>query len=141
MKAVLNTFLNFGGNCREAFTFYEKNLDGKILAMMTLSEAPPGPDNGMSRDSIIYGHVQIGDSHLMGSDAPPNFQPIRSSYVSLGLFSNEDAERAYNVLKDGGEVFMPLAETFFAHRFAMLRDKFGVLWMIIHGKQPPAAQA
>lgn len=140
MKAVVHPYLNFGGNCREAFTYYQQHLGGKILAMMTMGDAPPGaPTGDMKKDAIMYAHIQLGDGHLMGSDAPPNFEPMRSNYVMLGLFSNEDAESAYKALSDGGSIFMPLGETFFAHRFAMLRDKFGALWMIIHGKQPPAA--
>jgi len=59
---------------------------------------------------------------------------MRSAYLTLAVDSNEEAERIYNALADGGEVFMAMGETFFAHRFGQLRDKFGVNWMIIHDK-------
>ena len=71
----------------------------------------------------------------MASDVPPDrFQPIRSVYLCLGLDSDEEAERLFKLLSEGGEVFMPMQETFFATRFAMLRDRFGTSWMIIHDK-------
>jgi PhnB protein len=62
---------------------------------------------------------------------------MRSVYLSLSVDANEEAERIYSLLSDGGEIFMPMAETFFAHRFAMLRDKFGTSWMIIHQRPMP----
>jgi PhnB protein len=69
----------------------------------------------------------------MASDVPPErFQPMRSAYLSLGLDSIQEAERIHALLSDGGEIFMPMQETFFAFRFSMLRDKFGTSWMIIH---------
>jgi PhnB protein len=63
---------------------------------------------------------------------------MRSAYLALSVDSNEEAERIYALLSDGGEVIMPMAETFFALRFAMLRDKFGTLWMLIHERPMPA---
>jgi PhnB protein len=138
MNTVIHPYLNYGGNCREAFTYYADKLGGKIVAMMTFDQAPPEiQGGGMKADSVMYAQMQIGDGHLMGSDAPPErYQPMRSAYVMLGVHSNEEAEKAYDALKDGGEIFMSITETFFAHRFAMLRDKFGASWMIIHGKNP-----
>jgi PhnB protein len=74
----------------------------------------------------------------MGSDVPPErFQPIRSSYLSLSVTSSEEAERIHALLSDGGQIFMPMEETFFAFRFSMLRDKFGTSWMIIHERPMP----
>ncbi len=77
----------------------------------------------------------------MGADVPPDrFQPMRSAYLSLTVDSSPEAERIYNLLADDGQIFMPMEETFFAFRFAMLRDKFGTSWMIIHERpMPPSA--
>jgi PhnB protein len=77
----------------------------------------------------------------MGSDVPADrFQPMRSVYLSLSVKSIEEAERIHALLSDGGQVFMPMAETFFAFRFSMLRDKFGTSWMIINERpMPPQA--
>jgi PhnB protein len=83
--------------------------------------------------------MTIGETQLMGSDVPPErFQPMRSVYLSLGVDSDAEAERLYWLLKEGGEVFMPMAETFFASRFGMLRDRFGTSWMILHPKPMPS---
>jgi len=128
----LHPYLNFNGNCRSAFEFYEKNLGGKILATMTHSEAPPGlkvPPEWNS--AILYARMTIGDTELMGSDVPPErHKPMRSVYLSLSVSGAEEAEHIFSVLSEGGEVFMPLQATFWAVRFATLRDKFGTLWMI-----------
>jgi PhnB protein len=135
----LHTYLNFGGNCEEAFRFYEKNLGGKIEMMMRYADQPD-PKNvppGMEK-YVLYLNMTIGETQLMGSDVPPDrFQPMRSVYLSLAVDSSEDAERIFKLLSDGGEVFMPMAETFFAFRFGMLRDRFGTSWMILHQKPMP----
>lgn len=69
----------------------------------------------------------------MGADVPPDrFKPMRSAYLSLTVNSIDEAKRIYALLSEGGEIFMPMQETFFAFRFAMLRDKFGTSWMILH---------
>ena len=132
----LNTYLNFGGNCAEAFRFYEQHLGAKIDMMMKFSDMP-GPAKappGM-QDGVLHARITIGDTVIMASDVPHDrFQPMRSVYLSLAPGSDADAERIFALLADGGEVFMPVQETFFATRFAQLRDKFGTLWMIIHEK-------
>ena len=77
--------------------------------------------------------MHLGETELMGADVPPErFQPMRSAYLSLTVDSNDEAERIYALLADGGQIFMPMQKTFFASRFAMLRDKFGTSWMILH---------
>ena len=74
-----------------------------------------------------------------GADVPPDrFQPMRSAYLSLTVSTIDEAERIYALLSDGGQIFMPMEETFFAFRFAMLRDKFGTSWMILHERPQPA---
>ena len=135
----LHTYLNFGGNCREAFRFYEQHLGGKITAMMTHDEAPDTSKMppGMGK-AILYSRITLGETELMGSDVPADrFKPMRSAYLSLSVSSIGQAEKIHAVLSDGGEIFMPMQETFFAHRFSMLRDKFGVSWMIINERPMP----
>jgi len=139
----MNTYLNYGGNCEQALRFYEKHLGGKILMMSTFADLPNSPDapnaKGMEA-KILHARIEIGGAVLMASDTPADrFQPMRSAYLSLSCESSEEAERIYGLLKDGGEIFMPMAETFFASRFAMLRDKFGTSWMIIHERPMPRA--
>jgi len=135
----LTTYLNYGGNCADALHFYEEHLGGKILMMSTFDQMPDHsnvPPEQLKK--VIHARIVIGEATLMASDAPPDrFQPMRSVYLALAVESNEEAERLYALLSDGGEIFMKMEETFFAHRFAMLRDKFGTSWMLIHEKPMP----
>jgi PhnB protein len=138
------TYLNYGGNCEEAFRFYEKHLGGKIMAMMHFDQEPPQPGapSHPPMKGLLHAALLLGDIEVMASDVDPKrFQPMRSAYLSLSVDTDAEAERIYKVLSDGGEVFMPIGETFFATRFAQLRDKFGTLWMVIHEKPmgPPRA--
>jgi PhnB protein len=130
----LNTFLNFGGNCEEAFRFYEQHLGGSITMLMRRAEShdqPPETWPGWEQ-SVQYGMMNIGETQLMGSDVPPaRFQPMRSVYLSLTVDGAAEAERVWGVLADGAQIFMPMAETFFATRFGQLRDKFGTSWMVM----------
>ncbi len=137
----LLTQLNFGGNCEEAFRFYEAHLGGKITVMMHQSDAPTQNNASPSTGSaIIHARMNIGATELLGNDVPPDFfKPMRSAYIYLSLDDSEEAERVHALLAEGGDVYMPLAETFFAFRFSMLRDRFGTLWSIIH--QRPMGQA
>jgi PhnB protein len=128
----LYTYLNYGGNCQEAFRFYEQYLGGKITMMMTHGQGPnsnDGPPNW--KNAILHARMTIGETQLLGADIPGS-QPMRSAYLTLIVSSTDEAERIYSTLSDGGEIFMPMQETFFAFRFAQLRDKFGTSWMILH---------
>jgi PhnB protein len=131
----LYTHLNFGGNCEEAFRFYEKHIGGRITTMMRISDLPPEvpPPPGSRPDAVIHASMAVAGVQLIGNDVPPDrFKPIRSSYLYLAVDSAEAADKIYEALAEGGEVGMPIAETFFATRFAQLRDRFGTLWTILH---------
>jgi PhnB protein len=130
----LYTHLNFGGNCEEAFRFYEKHLGGKITMMMKQNQLPPqtGRPPGLE-SAVVHARMSVAGVELIGNDVPPNhFKPVRSSYLYLSVDSSEAADRIYALLLDGGEAGMPIAETFFATRFAQVRDRFGTLWTVIH---------
>jgi len=135
----LHTYLNYGGNCEQAFRFYEKHLGGKVTMMMTHGQQPSTKDVPPDqKNAILYARMNIGETDLMGSDVPSErFQPMRSVYLSLSVKSIDEAQRIFALLSDAGEIFMPMQETFFAHRFAMLRDRFGTSWMIINERTPP----
>jgi PhnB protein len=131
----LNAYLNYGGNCREAFRFYEQHLGGTITMMMTHGEAPgvtPADAPPDWKHAILHARMTLGGTDIMAADVPPErFQPMRSAYLTLTLDSAAEAEQVYALLADGGHVFMPMEETFFATRFAMLRDRFGTSWMLL----------
>lgn len=132
MKLLI--YVNYGGNCREAFEFYAQHLGGTITMVMTHGQ---GPDGGTlppaRRDQVLHARMDIGGTTLLGVDADPaQFHPMRSAYLTLMLDSVEEAERVYALLNEGGTVFMEMSEMFFAKRFAMLRDRFGTSWMLLH---------
>lgn len=129
---TLNAYLHFPGTCREAFAFYEKVLRGRIELTMTYGEAPgPNPHPAELNDWIIHTRLVCGDQVLMGSDAPPAMQEeMKGCTISIGVDTPAEAERIYGELSAGGTIRMPLAETFWAQRFGMFVDRFGVPWMV-----------
>jgi PhnB protein len=132
----LNTYLNYGGNCEQAFRFYERHLAGRITMLMRHGEQPNQAAVPAGwKDAVLHARINLGGTELLGADIPPDrFKPIRSAYLSLTVESIDEAERIYALLSEAGEIFMRMEETFFAHRFAMLRDRFGTSWMILHPK-------
>lgn len=136
----LTTYLNFDGNTREAFEFYAGLLGGKIVAMKTYGDTPgceSMPD--ADRDKIMHARLEIGGDALMATDstAQYTYQKIRCAYVVFDTDSSEDAERIFAALSAGGAVEMPMQETFWAHRYGITVDRFGVPWMINHAKPVP----
>lgn len=133
----LNAYLNFNGECEAAFKFYEQALGGKIL-MMSRFRGSPGENMvpETMRDKIIHARIQVGDTVLMGSDAPHEraSQP-KGFALSLQFNTAVEAEAKFEALSDKGEVEMPMGKTFFAERFAMFKDRFGVPWMVICEKE------
>ena len=124
--------LNFNGNCEEAFQFYARHLGGKII-MLTRYRGTPMESHmsGDAADKIIHASMLLGDTTLMGADPPPgNYEAPRGVSVTLGITDVTEAERIFSALSDQGTVQMPLQKTFWAERFGMLRDRFGVPWMI-----------
>lgn len=125
---ILAPYLGFDGNCRQAFEYYEKVLGGRIVAMLTNGESPIGDQvPPETRHRIMHARLVAGPVTLMGSDWPSDmFHGHAGAYYSLVLDSDADADRVYEALSRDGEIVMPIAETFWATRFAMFRDQFGV---------------
>jgi PhnB protein len=131
----LDVYLNYNGNCEQAFRFYAQHLGGKITMMMTHGQQPnPANVPADRKDAILHARIEIGRTVLMGADIPGS-EPMRSAYLTLTVDRAEEAERLYALLSDGGQIFMKLEETFFASRFAMLRDRFGTSWMLLHERE------
>jgi len=133
----LDIYVNYRGNCEEAFRFYEQHLGGKITMLMRHRESPnPNPGVGPEwGDKVLHAHMSLGGTELLGADIP-QAEPMRSAYLSLTLDDAAEVERVYALLTDGGQVFMPIQQTFFATRFAMLRDRFGTSWMLVSPAAP-----
>jgi PhnB protein len=136
----LTTYVNFDGCCAEAFRYYERHLGGTIESVMLARESPvPTPLGPEWADQVLHAVMRVGGTRLRGADIP-GAQPVRSSYLTLELASDAEADRVFAALADGGQVLMPVQETFFATRFAQVRDRFGVAWMLMRMRpQPPGA--
>jgi PhnB protein len=127
-----NPYLFFNGQCEAAFTFYEQCLGGKIIEKMTYGQSPMADQASPELiDRIMHINLTIGDIVIMGADAPPEmFEQPQGFYVNLQFDNGAEAEKIYHALAENGTVRMPFQETFWAHRFAMLVDRFGTPWMI-----------
>ena len=129
----LNTYLNFNGDCEAAFRHYVQRLGGKIVALMKFGDGPmaaqtPAQDHG----KVMHARYEVDGSTLMGTDCTSDYpyQPIKCAYVVINLDDADKAERVFNALADGGKVEMPLQQTFWAHRYGITVDRFGVPWMV-----------
>lgn len=131
----LDVYLNFHGNCEEAFQFYERSLGGKTTGIVRHGSVPNPAIPADWSEKVMHARMEIGSTILMGADIPHS-EPMRSAYLALSLDSEDEAERVYGLLADGGQIFMTMEKTHFANRFAMLRDRFGTSWMLLH--QPEA---
>jgi PhnB protein len=132
----LITHLHFNGNCETAFKFYERTLGGKIVTMM-LHEGTPAAEHVPPewRKKILHASLTVGDQCLMGADAPPeHYQSPRGFSVAIQIKDQPEAERIFKALSESGKVTMPLQETFWATRFGMLVDQFGIPWLVNCGK-------
>jgi PhnB protein len=132
----LDLYVNYRGTCEQAFRFYEEHLGGRITRIVRHGESPNPAVPAEWKDRILHARIEIGSTVLMGADVA-QAEPMRSAYLTLSLDREEDAERIYALLTNGGEIFMKLAPTPFANRFAMLRDRFGTSWMLLHEAEPP----
>jgi PhnB protein len=126
----LDIYVNYAGHCEKAFQFYEQHLGAKIN-MMTPHQQPPSNFPNEWTRPILHAIMEIGGTLVRGADIP-DAEPMRSAYLTLRLDTPEKAEHIYKVLSNDGEIFMKMEKTFFANRFAMLRDKFGTSWMLLN---------
>ena len=127
-------YLNFNGNCEEAINFYKDVLGGELLFIQRYGESPM---KGMGDDkNVMHCTLKIGDTHIMASDNPPGQPASTGSNISLAIGMNDPAkaEKMFEKLADGGSVTMPMQQTFWAERFGMLTDKYGINWMFNHSK-------
>lgn len=133
-----NPYLMFKGNCEEAFRSYAEITGGTIMEMHRYNSAPPGmPMPPEWQEKLMHARLKIGDTVIMGSDAPPGrqFGERGGFQMSLAVDSKTEAERIFAALSDGGNVSMPMGPTFFAAAFGMLTDRFGVPWMVVCEKE------
>jgi PhnB protein len=128
----LQPYLFFDGRCEEAIAFYQSALGAEVTMLMRYKDCPqPDMISPGSGEKVMHANLSIGGSTVLASDGQckgqPNFQGFA---LSITAADPAEAERLFAALGDGGQVQMPLAETFFSPRFGMLADRFGVSWMV-----------
>jgi PhnB protein len=128
-------YLFFDGRCEEAVEFYRRALGAEVTMLMRFKDSPDSKEHSMvppgAEEKIMHMSLRIGDTMVLASDGRcqghPSFQGFA---LSLTASNDAEADRRFAALADGGQVQMPLNKTFFASRFGMVADRFGVSWMI-----------
>jgi PhnB protein len=130
MKA--NPYLNFNGNCAEAFEFYNKTFPGSALHIMRQGDMQK---DSPQKDLVLHAYMKIGDTELMASDSfDMGYIKPAGMHIAVNVDSPEEAVRVFDALAKGGNVTQPLIETFFAHKFGTLVDRWNTPWMIVSSK-------
>ena len=139
MAAGVVPYLMFDGNCEEAVGVYEKLMGAKKGNLMRFGQAPMGPGEACpegQKDKIINMSFHLNGVLVMASDAPPGRYSKPAGFgMALQYDTAAEVKRVFDGLAQGGRVTMPLGETFFAHSFGMVTDRFGVSWMVIVPQQ------
>jgi PhnB protein len=129
---LVEPYLFFDGKCEEALEFYHRTIGAEVTALLRWKDSPD-PRMAMpgAADKVMHARVRIGDTMVMASDGQchgaPEFQGFALSLTAADI---AEADRLFAALGDGGQVQMPLSETFFSPRFGMVADRFGVSWMV-----------
>jgi PhnB protein len=132
-ETTLQPYLFFGGRCEEALNFYQQAIGAEIVMLSRFKDAPEKmsglPD--CFDDKIMHASVRVGSSMFLASDGqcegPANFEGFS---MAINLAGEAEADRVFAALSEGGMVVMPMEKTFWAPKFGMLQDKFGVGWMV-----------
>ncbi len=149
--AIVNIYLNFNGNCEQAFDFYKSVFGGEYPYIGRFKDMPPSEDASKQvpeemANRIMHVSLPISkETMLMGSDTggewAASFKQGNNFSISVNAASKDEADRIFNALSAGGQVTMPLANTFWGDYFGMLTDKFGINWMMSYNEQQATQQA
>jgi PhnB protein len=128
-------YFNFNGRAEEAIEFYKAALAAKVTMLMRFKDCPephPQEPNPAVQDKVMHASLKIGNSIVLISDGRCTGAPeFKGVCLSLSLPTDEEAQRLFTALAEGGKITMPLAKTFFSSNFGMLTDRFGLPWMIV----------
>ena len=133
----LELFINFDGNCREALDFYAKVFKSDAENLMTYADSPPDPNHPIAeadKDLIMYANMRIGGVTVMFMDMPSGLPLVIGNNITptVSTDNKDEITRMFNELKEGGEVYVELGQAFFSEWYGMVKDKYGVIWQILH---------
>lgn len=139
-KGIITPYICFFGRCEEALRFYEQHLGATITCKSYFRDMPGEGCPGLPPDKVMHAAMRIGNSEVFATDGCPDEKAGDGGRVSLSLAVQEPetVDSLAGVLAEKGQMMMPSSETFFAHRFAIVTDRFGVNWMLIVPKEQPA---
>ncbi len=132
----IQPYLFFDGRCEEAIDFYRRTIDAKVTHLIRFRDVPgqncsPGPVN---ENKVMHAALRIGETTILASDGQCQEKPSFEGFsLSLNAADDGEAQRLFSVLSEGGAVQMPLSKTFFASQFGMVKDRFGLTWMVVAG--------
>ena len=128
----MTPYLSFNGQCEEALGFYERSLGAKVGAVFRYEGTPLAQQVPSDwKNKVMHASITVGEQLLMAGDvAPDQYEVPKGFSLSLQMADTREAERIYEDLAEGGRIVMPLAETFWAARFGMVVDRFGIPWLI-----------
>lgn len=140
MTLQLNPFIMLDGNAQEAISFYEVALNAKVLFKQTVGEGPQNPNAPLSaeeKERVAHSVLKVGDSDLFVSDLFPGQALQKGNQITICITTDELAKSQafYDSLQQGGQVLMPLSETYFSPAYGMVTDKFGVTFQIFTKKR------
>jgi PhnB protein len=134
-NSIVQPCVFFDGKCEEAIEFYKRALGAEVKMLMRFKDSPEPPPPGCAppdANKVMHAQFQIGETIIMASDGNATGWPKFEGFaLSLSVKTEAEADKAFTALADGGKVEMPLAKTFFSARFGMVKDKFGVFWMVL----------
>ena len=134
----VQSYLFFDGRCEEALEFYKQAIGAEVEMLMRFNEGPPADEGGCAGgemppgEKVMHACFRVGETRIMASDGNCKGQPkFEGVSLALSASDNAEAERLFTALGEGGQVQMPMEETFFSTRFGMVADRFGVSWMVL----------
>jgi PhnB protein len=135
---VIQPYLFFGGNCEEALNYYQSAIGAEIDMLMRYKEAPDQPPEGMLapgyEDKVMHASFRVGATTIMASDGCGGAPAFGGFMLSLTTTNESECDRIFTALAEGGTIEMPLGKTFWSPRFGMIKDRFGLGWMITTGE-------
>lgn len=144
MTAAVQPYLTFSGRCEEALAFYQKAVGAKVDMVMHFNESPEPPPPGILapgfENKVMHCSFTVGDSMIMASDGCDTSAKFDGFSLAYSVATEAEANNAFDALSDGGQVTMPLAKTFWSPRFGMVKDRFGVHWMVMVRAQQPGCE-
>jgi PhnB protein len=130
-----NAHLSFNGQCEEAFQLYKQCLGGEITFMLTYGNSPTASSFPGLENKIAHATLKVGDQVLTGADvSPASYEKPQGFAIQLNIDDPNEAEQIFNTLSEGGTIQLPLQQTFWAERYGMATDRFGIPWEINCGK-------